>query len=78
MSCIASAVRRRMAWWSTFRNVPSGVSNVDTPSVETSRYGVSSCPAACSGNSEVNAKSSEDDAVSAMPPRYDRTVRRRE
>ena len=42
MSCIASAVRRRIASGSTFRKVPSGVSNVETPSVETSRYGVSS------------------------------------
>ena len=39
-----------MALGSTLRNVPSGVSNVDTPSVVTSRYGVSSGP---SGNSSV-------------------------
>jgi len=58
MSCIASAVRRRIASGSTFRNVPSGVSNVDTPSVETSRYCVSSwLPGPCSGSSSVYAKS---------------------
>ena len=33
---------RVIALGSTLRNVPSGVSNVDTPSVVTSRYGVSS------------------------------------
>jgi hypothetical protein len=44
MSCIAVAVRRVRASGSTRRNVPAGVSNVETPSVVTSRYGVSSGP----------------------------------
>ena len=50
MSRIASAVRRVIAAGSTRRNVPAGVSNVDTPSVVTRRYGVSSGP---SGSSSV-------------------------
>ena len=37
MSCIASAVSVEIALASTLRNVPAGVSNVDTPSVVTSR-----------------------------------------
>jgi hypothetical protein len=37
MSCIASAVSRVSALGSTLRNVPSLVSNVETPSLETRR-----------------------------------------
>ena len=48
MSCIASAVSRWIASGDTWRKVrlcPSTTaSNVDTPSVVTSRYGVSSGP----------------------------------
>ena len=44
MSCIAAAVSAVIALGSTLRNVPSGVSNVETPSVVTRRYGVSSGP----------------------------------
>ena len=44
MSCIASAVSRRMASGSTCRKVLPPASNVETPSVVTSRYGVSSAP----------------------------------
>ena len=65
MSCIASAVRRRIASGSTFRNVPSGVSNVETPSVVTSRYSVSSAP---SGSSSVYWNG----GTSAMLRAYDR------
>ena len=50
MSRIASAVNIRIASGVTLRNVPSDVSNVDTPSVETSRYSVVSSP---SGRSSV-------------------------
>src|SRR5262245_56229110 len=55
MSCIASAVRRLMASSSTARNVPCAVSNVETPSDVTRRYGVGSGP---SGSSSVYWKSS--------------------
>ena len=41
MSCIASAVSRRIAAEETSRKVRPPASNVDTPSVVTSRYGVS-------------------------------------
>jgi hypothetical protein len=55
MSCIAVAVSIRIASGSTFRNVPSGVSNVDTPSVDTRRYSVVSSP---SGSISVYGTSS--------------------
>ena len=42
MSCIASAVSSRIASGATWRKVRPPASNVDTPSVVTSRYGVSS------------------------------------
>ena len=54
MSRIASRVMRVIAAGSTCRKVPSGVSTVDTPSVVTSRYGVSSGPR---GSSSVKANS---------------------
>ena len=41
MSRIASDVRRVSASGSTRRNSPAGLSNVETPSAVTSRYGVS-------------------------------------
>ena len=44
MSCIASAVSSRIASGATWRKVRPPASNVDTPSVVTSRYGVSSGP----------------------------------
>ena len=44
MSCMASAVSLRRADGSTLRNVRPPAWNVDTPSVVTSRYGVSSAP----------------------------------
>src|SRR3954452_1375212 len=44
MSCIASAVSRWIASGETCRKVRPFASNVDTPSVVTSRYGVSSVP----------------------------------
>ena len=50
MSRIAAAVSDVMAEGWTRRNVPAGVSNVDTPSVVNKRYGVSSGP---SGSSSV-------------------------
>jgi len=45
---MAAAVSAVIALGSTFRNVPAGVSNVDTPSVVTSRYSVSSGPSGSS------------------------------
>ena len=65
MSCIAAAVSAVMALGSTLRNVPSGVSNVDTPSVVTSRYGVSSGP---SGNSSVYLNSVAGSAMRSTYP----------
>ena len=44
MSCIASAVSRRIASGATWRKVRPFASKVETPSVVTSRYGVSSGP----------------------------------
>ena len=44
MSCIASAVSRWIASGATSRKVRPFASNVETPSVVTSRYGVSSAP----------------------------------
>ena len=66
MSCIAAAVKAVMALGSTLRNGPSGVSNVDTPSVVTSRYGVSSGP---SGNSSVWMNSVSGSAICSTYPR---------
>ena len=53
MSCIASAVSRVIASGLTFRNVPTAVSTVSTPSVVTSRYCVVSGPR---GSSSVYEK----------------------
>ncbi len=44
MSCIASLVSRWIASGATRRKVCPSASNVETPSVVTSRYGVSSAP----------------------------------
>ena len=44
MSCIASAVSRWIASGETWRKVCPSASNVETPSVVISRYGVSSAP----------------------------------
>ena len=44
MSCIASAVSRRIASGLDLRKVRPPASKVETPSVVTSRYGVSSAP----------------------------------
>ena len=54
MSCIASWVSSVSASGSTRTNRPSGVSTVPTPSVVTSRYGVSSWPI---GSSSVYSNS---------------------
>ena len=54
MSCIASCVSNVSAVGSTRTKRPSGVSTVSTPSVVTSRYGVSSWPI---GSSSVNSNS---------------------
>ena len=44
MSCIASEVSRSIASGETLRKVWPSTSMVDTPSVVSSRYGVSSLP----------------------------------
>src|SRR5262249_44350971 len=51
---IAVSVSNVIACGETLRKVPSGVSNVLTPSVVSSRYGVSSWP---SGRISLNSKS---------------------
>ena len=65
MSRIAVAVRSRSASGSTWRKVRPAASTVDTPSVVSSRYGVSSGP---SGSRSVYSKS-------GMPRAYDRARR---
>lgn len=62
MSRMPSEVMRVSAECSTFRNRPWGVSNVDTPSVVTRRYGVSSW---ARGSSSVKANSGMAGTVSA-------------
>ena len=57
MSRIASRVSAVSASGSTRTNVPAGVSNVETPSVVTSRYGVVSWPR---GSSSVKSNSGMD------------------